>query len=504
MRKSGILLHPTSLPGRWGIGDLGPAAYRFIDTLIAGQQRIWQVLPLGPTGYGDSPYQCFSAFAGNPLLISPDALIADGLLNAHERDSYPQFSDTLIDYGAVIPVKLTLLERAYAAFGPHHPLRGEYDAFCAAEAHWLSDYALFMALKADHGGITWSQWAAPYARREPAALAEARGRLANAVAYQQFLQFIFFRQWRALRQYANDRGITVIGDAPIFVAYDSADVWGAPHLFFLDDAGLPTVVAGVPPDYFSADGQRWGNPLYRWEAHAADGYAWWIARIRGNAALYDLIRLDHFRGFCAYWEVPVSEPTARIGRWVDAPGIALLQALTAALGTLPIIAEDLGVITDDVVYLRDSNRLPGMKIIQFAFHGDASDAFLPHHHVKNCVVYTGTHDNDTSRGWYEAANPAEIAYLSRYLGKTLDQIDPAWDLMRLAWGSVADTAIAPLQDVLSLPTDARMNYPGRLGGNWGWRYRESDLTDTIVRRLAQLTQAFDRAPDKQSAHSLTE
>ncbi|MFM2309274.1 MAG: hypothetical protein RLY87_1395 [Chloroflexota bacterium] len=494
MRQSGILLHPTSLPSRWGIGDLGPAAYQFVDTLIAISQKIWQVLPLGPTGYGDSPYQCFSAFAGNPLLISPDALIDIGLLSADERTHYPTFSDRSIDYGAVIPVKFALLARAYDTFrSGTHNLHAEYAQFCHDEARWLPDYALFMALKADHNGVTWSSWAPQYAQRNPAALAEARVRLSDAIAQQQFLQFIFYRQWRAIRTYANERGITIIGDAPIFVAYDSADVWGAPELFWLDDAGLPTVVAGVPPDYFSEDGQRWGNPLYRWDAHRTQGYAWWIDRIRSNAALYDLIRLDHFRGFVAYWEVPAHEPTARVGRWVDAPGFELLDALTKALGTLPIIAEDLGVITDEVVALRDQNNLPGMKILQFAFYGDPKEVFLPHHHIRSCIVYTGTHDNDTSRGWFEAANPTERAFLASYLGKLPEHIDPAWDLIRLAWASVADTAIAPLQDVLSLPTDARMNYPGRLGGNWGWRFAFADLHEDVLHRLRTLTHTFDRA-----------
>ena len=494
MRQSGILLHPTSLPSHWGIGDLGPAAYQFVDTLLATSQKIWQVLPLGPTGYGDSPYQCFSAFAGNPLLISPDLLIDLGLLSADERSSYPLCDDHGIDYGVVIPVKMALLERAYQAFTQTNgELHAEYQTFCQHEARWLTDYALFMALKADHGGITWSLWAPQYAQRDPAALASARTRLADAIAYQQFLQFLFYRQWRSIRAYANAHGITIIGDAPIFVAYDSADVWGAPELFWLDEAGLPTVVAGVPPDYFSVDGQRWGNPLYRWDAHRDQGYAWWIERIRSNATLYDLIRLDHFRGFVAYWEVPVAEPTARIGRWVDAPGFALLDALTQALGTLPIIAEDLGLITDEVIRLRDHNGLPGMKILQFAFHGDPAEAFLPHHHIRTCVVYTGTHDNDTSRGWYTTASDTERACLAAYLGKPADQIDPAWDLMRLAWGSVADTAIAPLQDILDLPNAARMNYPGRMGGNWGWRFRFEELQPHICERLRMMTRTFDRA-----------
>jgi 4-alpha-glucanotransferase len=349
-----------------------------------------------------------------------------------------------------------------------------------------------MALKERNGGVVWSSWPAPLATREAVALTEASRELQAEVSFHAYCQWLFFTQWRALRTYANSRGITIIGDAPIFVAYDSADVWSAPELFYLDEAGLPTVVAGVPPDYFSEDGQRWGNPLYRWEAHKAQNYSWWIARIKANAALYDLVRLDHFRGFAAYWEVPASEPTARVGQWVTGPGSDLFDALQRALGPLPIIAEDLGLITPDVMTLRDRYNLPGMKVLQFGFHGDPKEPFLPHNYHPNCVVYTGTHDNDTTVGWYHSAPGHEQEYMRYYAGVTPQNVEPAWDLLRLAWSSVATTAIVPLQDLLSLPTEARMNYPGRLGGNWGWRFRFTDIPDAVLERLQLATVRFNR------------
>jgi 4-alpha-glucanotransferase len=498
MRQSGILLHPTSLPSRWGIGDLGAAAYQFVDLLLHTRQQVWQVLPLGPTGYGDSPYQCFSAFAGNPLLISPDLLLSQGLLTAEDVADYPHFGDGGVDFGNVIPAKLALLRKSFLRFrSAKSEALAEFANFCSIEASWLGNYALFMALKDKHDGQTWSSWPTPLAKRDAKALADASNELQAEVSFYAYLQFLFFRQWRAIRQYANERGITIIGDAPIFVAYDSADVWSSPELFYLDERGLPTVVAGVPPDYFSEDGQRWGNPLYRWDAHKAQGYRWWIERIRANAALYDLVRLDHFRGFAAYWEVPASEPTARIGRWVDGPGQELFTALSAALGTLPIIAEDLGLITPDVMQLRDDNRLPGMKILQFAWHGDPTEPFLPQNYVTNCVVYTGTHDNDTSVGWYKSAPEHERVNLHAYTGLPRHDFDPAWELLRMAWASVANTAIIPLQDMLSLDTDARMNYPGRLGGNWSWRFRFTDIPDHLLDRLRDYTLRYNRAPRAQ-------
>jgi 4-alpha-glucanotransferase len=495
MRQSGILLHPTSLPSRWGIGDLGAAAYQFVDLLLHTRQQVWQVLPLGPTGYGDSPYQCFSAFAGNPLLISPDLLLSQGLLTAEDVADYPHFVDGGVDFGNVIPAKFTLLRKSFQRFrSANSEALAEFANFCSIEASWLGNYALFMALKDKHNGQTWSSWSTPLAKRDAKALADASNELQAEVSFYAYLQFLFFRQWRAIRQYANERGITIIGDAPIFVAYDSADVWSSTELFYLDESGLPTVVAGVPPDYFSEDGQRWGNPLYRWDAHKAQGYRWWIERIRANAALYDLVRLDHFRGFAAYWEVPASEPTARVGRWVDGPGQDLFTALSNALGTLPIIAEDLGLITPDVMQLRDDNRLPGMKILQFAWHGDPTEPFLPQNYVTNCVVYTGTHDNDTSVGWYKSAPDHERVNLHAYTGLPQHAFNPAWELLRMAWASVANTAIVPLQDILSLDTDARMNYPGRLGGNWGWRFRFTDIPDHLLDRLRDYTLRYNRAP----------
>jgi 4-alpha-glucanotransferase len=494
MRRSGILLHPTSLPSRWGIGDLGAGAFQFVDMLIHMRQSIWQVLPLGPTGYGDSPYQCFSAFAGNPLLISPDILLSQGLLHADDISDYPQFSDAAVDFGAIIPHKFALLRKSFQRFmNADAHLHNEFAQFCGVESHWLANYALFMAIKDHHDGITWSSWPTPLAQRQPDALNAISQELKGEVSYHAYLQWLFFRQWRNVRQYANERGVIIFGDAPIFVAYDSADVWAAPDLFFLDAGGLPTVVAGVPPDYFSEDGQRWGNPLYRWDVHRSQGYSWWIERIKANAALYDLVRLDHFRGFAAYWEVPASESTARIGQWVEGPGSDLFDTLKAKLGDLPIIAEDLGLITDDVKTLRDRYQLPGMKILQFAFHGDPSEPFLPHNYTPNCVVYTGTHDNDTSVGWYRSAPAHEQYNMRMYAGVHEAHVEPAWDLIRLGWSSVADTAIVPLQDLLSLDTDTRMNYPGRLGGNWSWRFRFSDIPDAVLDRFRIVTERYGRA-----------
>uniref|UniRef100_A0A832I420 4-alpha-glucanotransferase n=1 Tax=Eiseniibacteriota bacterium TaxID=2212470 RepID=A0A832I420_UNCEI len=497
-RRSGVLLHPTSLPGPYGIGDLGPAARRWLDWLASARQSLWQVLPLGPTGFGDSPYQSFCSFAGNPYLVSPEGLLEEGLLEPADLEATPRFPAARVDFGPVIAFKLRLLDRAFERFsGPAgDPLRAAHDDFARAHAHWLDDFALFMALKEAHGGRPWPEWDAALARREPAALAAARARLGREVAVQRFRQFAFFRQWSALRARARERGIDIVGDLPIFVAHDSSDVWAHPQLFHLDGTGRPTVVAGVPPDYFSATGQLWGNPLYRWEAHAAEGFAWWIARVRATLELVDVVRLDHFRGFEAYWEVPGDAPTAEHGRWVEGPGDALFDALREALGGLPLIAEDLGVVTPAMEALRDRHGLPGMRVIQFAF-GSPQDPFLPHHHVRNAVVYSGTHDNDTARGWYATAPEAERDLYRRYTGR--DGSDVAWDLIRLALSSVADTAVVPLQDVLDLGPEARMNLPGRPSGNWGWRFEDAQLTDAARARLADLTLVYDRAPDARPA-----
>jgi 4-alpha-glucanotransferase len=490
-RASGVLLHPTSLPGRYGIGDLGPECHAWIDFLQRAKQKLWQVLPLGPTGYGDSPYQSFSAFAGNPYLVSPDALFADGLLRREDLGDVPAFPAGRVDFGPVITYKLRVLDRAFERFqATRGPLRQEFEAFAREHAGWLDDYALFMSLKQSLGAV-WSDWDEPLALRRPAALAAARARLARAIDAQRFQQFVFFRQWHAVREHARAAEVRIIGDIPIFVAYDSADVWARRELFMLDTHGRSTAVAGVPPDYFAPTGQLWGNPLYRWNAIAADGYAWWIERFRATLELFDIVRLDHFRGFETYWEIPATALTAETGRWVEGPGRALFDALHTALGDVPILAEDLGDITPEVIVLRDAFDFPGMKIAQFAFGSDASEPFLPHNFPHNCAAYTGSHDNDTTRGWYEtAATPEEQDFARRYL-RTSGR-DIAWDLIALVFASVADSAVVPLQDVLDKGTEARMNLPGRIAGNWGWRFTTGELTGQHAARLAELATLYGR------------
>jgi 4-alpha-glucanotransferase len=494
LRSSGILLHPTSLPGRWGIGDLGAEAFKFIDFLSDAGQSLWQILPLGPTGYGDSPYQCFSAFAGNPLLVSLDRLIEDGLLT--ERDlGTPDLPQNRVDYGAVIEFKLPLLqlsfERLQSGASSAHVMA--FSEFCAAQAGWLDDYALFMAIKQEHSGASWDLWKRDIATRQPEALQQWSRTLTRQVALQKYLQYLFFSQWHQVKAYANERGIRIVGDAPIFVAYDSADVWANPHLFYLDDECRPTVVAGVPPDYFSATGQLWGNPLYRWDRMAETGYAWWIDRVKMTLSMVDIVRLDHFRGFEAYWEVPADEETAIKGRWVPGPGAAFFKALERALGNLPIIAEDLGVITPEVEALRDQFHLPGMVVLQFAFDDDALNPYLPHNYSRDCIVYTGTHDNDTTLGWFWSLDHAEREAVRCYLGR--DGSDIAWDLWRLALASVADVSIVPWQDVLRLGSAARQNTPGTAAGNWSWRFRTEALTPELARGIHLLTTTYGRAPN---------
>jgi 4-alpha-glucanotransferase len=464
-----------------------------VDALVRARQTWWQVLPLGPTGYGDSPYQCFSAFAGNPYLISPDLLLRDHLLRGDDLTT-ARFPAGHVDYGPVIQFKTRLLARAWENFraGKAPALRSEFEAFRHQQAAWLDDFALFMALKDAHGGASWLEWPADLIRRQPAALERARQQLADAVGQHQFRQFLFFRQWGGLRRYAHAAGIRLIGDIPIFVSGDSADVWSNPRLFQLDDRGRPRFVAGVPPDYFSETGQLWGNPLYDWPALKATSYAWWVARLRATLEQVDLIRLDHFRGFEAYWEIPAGMPTAQVGRWVKGPGTDLVEALRRNLGGLPLIAEDLGVITPEVEALRDDFHLPGMRILQFAFGGATESRFLPHNYERNTVVYTGTHDNDTTRGWYASIPEGEAHFLRRYIAR--DCSDVAWDLIRLAWSSVADFAVAPSQDVFDLGTEARMNLPGRPFGNWAWRFTEDLCTPAVLDRLGDLTELYGRAP----------
>lgn len=493
-RSSGILLHPTSLPGPDGIGDLGPEAYRWVDFLAEANCNLWQVLPLGPTGYGDSPYQCFSAFAGNPYLVSSTLLYEAGLLTRNDLAQRPSFPEHAVNYGEVIPWKLYLLQRAFERFTQESPaeLTTAFEEFKNQQAFWLDDFALFMALKETHNGAPWDQWEEPLRMRQPQALDRFRALERTRIERIQFAQFLFFHQWQALHNHAHQKGIQIVGDIPIFVAYDSSDVWAHPDLFFLDKAGKPTVVAGVPPDYFSPTGQLWGNPLYRWDVHAAQGYEWWIARVRAALNLVDILRLDHFRGFAGYWEVPAGNPTAEFGRWVPGPGAPFFEALQRALGDLPIIAEDLGKITPDVVELRERFGFPGMKILQFGFEGGPSDPFLPHNYQTNCVAYTGTHDNDTARGWYERAPEKYKDFARRYMACPGDAV--AWYMIRTIWSSVACFAIAPMQDFLNLGNEARMNYPGRPYGNWAWRMKVSDLSPSLAERIPELNSLFNRPP----------
>jgi len=504
-RLSGVLLHPTSLPGPSGIGDLGREAHRFVEFLAGAGQGLWQVLPLGPTGYGDSPYQCFSAFAGNPLLLSLDTLVEDGLLSASDVTRSPAFPLSEVDYGAVIEFKFALLDKAFQAFEASAPAsaREDFEAFCSAQASWLDDYALFVTVKEAHEGVVWTQWEKSIAAREPVVVARWASEHAHVIASRKFRQYEFFRQWAALRKECRARGVRIMGDVPIFVAHDSADVWAHRELFRLDAAGEPEFVAGVPPDYFSETGQLWGNPLYRWDALAKSGYRWWIERLRAALGLVDLVRLDHFRGFEAYWEIPAKETTAVNGRWVKGPGAPLFEALRGALGELPIVAENLGVITPEVEALRARFELPGMAILQFAFGTDPQGpGFLPHNYTHDLVVYTGTHDNDTTVGWWTGGvgdstrAPEEVEQERALAGKYLatDGSDIHWAFIRAILASVADVAITPLQDVLGLGSETRMNVPGRPAGNWRWRYRPEALTDAIRERLRELTSLYGRLP----------
>jgi len=492
-RSSGVVLHPSSLPGAYGIGGIGLQALHWIDFLSSAGSGLWQVLPLGPTGYGDSPYQCFSSFAGNPYLISVETLLKDGMIEPDDLGEIPTFPVERVDYGQVIPWKIGLLDRAYdrfAAIRGRSSLRTAFHTFTRVQAAWLDDFALFMTLKDLHGGAPWPEWDEPLRSRQPEALAGIRREYAQALERHKFRQFLFFRQWNVIRKYAHRNKIRIIGDIPIFVAHDSADVWANPDLFYLDATGRPTVIAGVPPDYFSKTGQRWGNPLYRWDAHQATGYAWWLNRLRAVLKLVDVVRIDHFRGFVGYWEVPGRAKTAIRGRWVAAPGFDFFNKVKMELGELPFIAEDLGVITPDVDQLRESFGLPGMKILQFGFGVGPKDPFLPHNLPTHCVMYTGTHDNDTARGWYERVSDEDRDFTRRYLAR--DGSDISWDMIRTAWGSVAVYALAPMQDLLSLGNEARMNYPGNPSGNWQWRMKEEDMNEWIRSRLWEVNYLYDR------------
>lgn len=491
-RASGVLLHPTSLPGRFGIGDLGPEAYRFVDFLADAGQKVWQVLPLGPTGYGDSPYQCFSAFAGNPLLISLDRLREQSYLTEEDLRDSPQLPDHEVDFGRVIPFRRAKLQRAFERF-LERAVTAEHEAFqdfCQAQVLWLWDYALFAAAKDAHGGREWTAWEGGLAHRSPTDLPHWHGNLAREVAAHQYWQFEFFRQWHALKQYANKRGIRIMGDIPIYLAHDSADVWMHPGLFMLDGDGRPAAVAGVPPDYFSQTGQLWGNPLYCWEVMAATGYRWWIDRFRAAFTLCDVVRIDHFRGFESYWEVPLPAENAVHGRWLKGPGAALFDAVRQALGDPPIVAENLGMITPEVEKLRAALGFPGMSILQFAFGaGEEGKLFRPHNYERNLVAYTGSHDNDTMVGWC-GSQPESRQRAERYLGVSGN--DLPWASIRALLASVADTVLFPLQDLLGLGNEARMNLPARPDGNWRWRFNWNQFPEGLAGRLRELTELYER------------
>ncbi len=492
-RSAGVVLHPTSLPGKYGIGELGKEAKQWIDVLEAAGQTLWQVMPLGPTGYGDSPYQSFSAFAGNPYLISIDSLIEQEFLRLSDLEDMPVFSASQVDFGAVIPWKLKVLSAAYERFGvvADGSSFGSFDAFCQREAYWLDDYALFMACKEANGGKQWTVWDVDLRTRNPETLTEWQNRLEEPILKQKFWQWLFYSQWQDLHDYAASKGISIIGDIPIFVSMDSADTWANPELFFLDEQGEPTVVAGVPPDYFSETGQRWGNPLYRWDVLEATHYSWWIKRVQAVLNQVDIVRIDHFRGFEAYWEIPASEDTAIRGTWVKGGGQPFFDAMREAFGDdLAIIAEDLGVITPEVEALRDDNNLPGMQILQFAFSTDANNLYLPHNYPKQSVVYTGTHDNDTTVGWYASATTKEQDLARRYLGR--DGSNIAWDLIRLAYASPAVLALTTLQDILNLGSEGRMNTPGVAAGNWSWRFSFDEIEPWMVETLKDVSLVYGR------------
>jgi 4-alpha-glucanotransferase len=502
-RASGVLLHPTSLPSDYGVGDLGAKAFEFVDFLESARQTYWQILPLGPTGYGDSPYQSFSAFAGNTNLISPESLVEDGFLTFEEINQKPDFPVGRVDFGLLYDWKNQILKLAYERFRrtTSVDLRGKFETFCQTESPWLDDYALFRAVKKSQGQKSWLEWDEPLRLRDESALNEARDDLREDIQEQKFQQWLFFRQWADLKNYANEKNVSIVGDVPIFISLDSSDVWCNPQEFKLNADGSPRVVAGVPPDYFSATGQLWGNPIYNWEKMRRDGFRWWIERVKHTLKTVDVVRIDHFRGFAAAWEVPGVDKTAVGGKWVNVPGKELFNALENAIGDLPFWAEDLGVITPDVEELRDSFGFPGMRILQFAFGGDPKNHDLPHNYIQNAVAYTGTHDNDTTVGWFrseagsgstrdDAQIKKERDFCLKYLNS--DGAEIHWDFVRAVWSSVADTAVAPMQDLLGLAGDARMNLPASSRGNWFWQCKPGDFSDEIAKRLKELTEIYGR------------
>ncbi len=502
-RAGGVLLHPTSLPSNYGIGDLGANAYKFVDFLERAKQTYWQVLPLGPTGYGDSPYQCFSAFAGNSNLIAPELLVEDGFLTTNEINRKPDFPTGKVDFGKLYDWKNHILALAYERFRQTTSvdLRGKFETFCQHESSWLDDYALFRAVKKSQNQKLWLEWDALLRLRDDTARHFAKENLREDIQSQKFQQWLFYRQWSDLKNYANEKDIKIVGDVPIFIALDSSDVWCNPSQFKLDEGNRPLVVAGVPPDYFSKTGQLWGNPIYNWDAMRQDGFKWWIDRVKATLKTVDIVRVDHFRGFAAAWEVPGGDKTAVNGKWVNVPGKELFEALRNAIGELPFWAEDLGVITPDVEELRDSFGFPGMRILQFAFGGDAQNHDLPHNYIQNSVAYTGTHDNDTTVGWFNSgagkSSTRDVSQIRRehdfclkYLATDGKEIH--WDFVRAVWSSVADSAVVPMQDLLGLGSEARINLPGSTTGNWYWQCKDGDFSDEMAERLRGLTEIYGR------------
>jgi 4-alpha-glucanotransferase len=501
-RNAGILLHPTSLPGPFGIGDLGYEAYNFINFLEAAGQKIWQVFPLGPTGYGDSPYQCFSAFAGNPFIISPEKLRDYGLLSIDDISNPPQTNPTKIDYGTVIEYKTSLNKKAYSNFKKsQNGLEKEYSEFIEQNSEWLNDFSLFMAAKDYHKGVEWTRWDKDLISRKENTLKDWRKKLSDQIDFYNFVQFIFEKQWAELRNYANKKGIKIVGDIPIFVAFDSADVWSQKELYSVDKNGKLLFVAGVPPDYFSATGQLWGNPLFNWKEMEKDDFLWWRRRITKLLGLVDIIRIDHFRGFDAYWEIPGNAENAIKGRWVKAPGEKLFSIIQKYLGSLPIMAEDLGVITKSVADLRDKFEFPGMKILQFAFGTEMERKFLPHNIPFNSAVYTGSHDNDTTRGYFDKAKTQDndiYSHVQKYLNYYGEDIP--FELIRAAYRSAADTVVIPMQDILNLGGESRMNFPGTLGGNWTWRFKWNQVSHETASTFKYMTTLYERPPAKKEEY----
>jgi 4-alpha-glucanotransferase len=493
-RSSGILLHPSSLPGPHGIGDFGPSSYYFIDWLGVAGQTLWQILPLVPVGFGNSPYVGLSAFAGEPMLISLEDLVKKGWLDLGKMSSLPSFDNKRVNYQDVNAFKMKNLRQAAGIFFSRASSaeKEEFGKFSERNKSWLNDYALFMALKEHFGNKEWRCWDKDIARRDPSAIKRACKALAGDIRFWEFCQWCFYSQWTAVKKYANDKGIQIIGDIPVFVAYQSADVWSQPGLFHLDDEMRPTVVSGVPPDYFSETGQRWGNPLYRWDEMERRGYDWWIERIKMTLCVADIVRIDHFLGFDAYWEIPASEKTAVHGKWVEGPKAKFFHAVREKLGKLPIIAEDLGLVTPGVIALRDQFDFPGMKVLQFAFAGGPKNPFLPHNYHHNVVAYTGTHDNDTTLGWFASATEREKAFVEKYVGISRTNIN--WELMRVASYSVADRVVFPFQDVLGYGTEARMNLPGKSTGNWEWRFAWEEVKPEHAEQLYELTALSNRCP----------